>query len=51
MAPSFQKGHLLAKKGTSPGRGDVFATRPKVILWGFFWDKTDFWTPIECEEG
>jgi hypothetical protein len=23
------KGHLLAKKGTSPGRGDVLATRPK----------------------
>jgi hypothetical protein len=33
--PSFNKGHLLAKTGTLPGRGDVFVTRPKVkvILW------------------
>jgi hypothetical protein len=21
----------------------------KVILWGFYWDKTGFWTLIECE--
>jgi hypothetical protein len=38
MVPAFKKGHLLAKKGTSPGRGDGFATRQmvKVILRGFF---------------
>jgi hypothetical protein len=37
MAPSFEKGHLLVKKGTSLGRGYVFTTHPKVkvILWGF----------------
>jgi hypothetical protein len=36
MVPSFKKGQLLAIKGTSPGRGDVFAMHPKVklILWG-----------------
>jgi hypothetical protein len=35
MVPSFKKGHLLAKKGTLLGRGDVFAICPKVNLWVF----------------
>jgi hypothetical protein len=53
MVPSFKKGHLLTKKGTSPGGGDVFVTHPKlkVMLWRFFWDKTVFWTLIEGEDG
>jgi hypothetical protein len=44
MVPSFKKGHLLEIKCTSPGRGNVFVTHPKVkvILWGFYWDKTGF---------
>jgi hypothetical protein len=35
---------MLAKKGTSPVCGDVFATHPKVkvILWGFFGTKLAF---------
>jgi hypothetical protein len=50
MVSSFKKGHLLPKKGTSPGRGHVFATHSnvKVIFWGFFY-KTGFWTLIEGE--
>jgi hypothetical protein len=44
MVPSFKKGHLLAKKRASPGRGDVFAIHPKVnvILWGVFFTKLSF---------
>jgi hypothetical protein len=53
MVPSFKKGHLLAKKGTSPGCDDVFTTRPKVTgdLSGIILDTTGFWTLIEGEEG
>jgi hypothetical protein len=44
---------LLAKKGTSPSHGDVFATHPKVkvIFWGFLNKNAGFWILIEDEEG
>jgi hypothetical protein len=43
MVPCFKKELLLAKSHL-PGRGNVFATHPKVkvILWGFFWTRLDF---------
>jgi hypothetical protein len=44
LVTSFKKEHLLAKKGTSPSRGNVFTTHPKVKV--IFWDKTGFWTRI-----
>jgi hypothetical protein len=52
VVPSFKKGHLLAKwhpvrprqcfRDMSKGQGDPL---------GILFDKTGFWTPIECDEG
>jgi hypothetical protein len=52
MKLSFKKGHLLAKRGTSPGRSNVFPTHPnvKVILWDFL-GQNWLLIVIEGEEG
>jgi hypothetical protein len=50
---AFEKGHLIAKMGTSPGHGDVFEARPKVkvILWGFFSTKLAFGHQLKVTKG